>query len=51
MPNKTFNITVIGGGSGTFNVLYGLKTYHVDTLEETKNLAAIIAMTDSGGTT
>ena len=51
MPNKTFNITVIWGWSGTFNVLYGLKTYHADTLEETKNLAAIIAMTDSGGTT
>ncbi len=51
MPNKTFNITVIGGGSGTFNVLYGLKTFHTDTENETKNLAAIIAMTDSGGTT
>ncbi len=51
MPENTFNITVIGGGSGTFNVLYGLKTYHDDTTSEKKNLAAIIAMTDSGGTT
>jgi len=51
MPGNTFNITVIGGGSGTFNVLYGLKTYHDDSDTERKNLAAIIAMTDSGGTT
>lgn len=51
MPDNTYNITVIGGGSGTFNVLYGLKTYHIDTDKEKKNLAAIIAMTDSGGTT
>jgi uncharacterized cofD-like protein len=51
MPEHTFNITVIGGGSGTFNALYGLKTYHDDNLQEKKNLAAIIAMTDSGGTT
>lgn len=51
MPDNTYNITVIGGGSGTFNVLYGLKTYHLDTDKEKKNLAAIIAMTDSGGTT
>lgn len=47
MQNK-INITVIGGGSGTFNVLYGLKNREMP-LE--KNLAAIIAMTDSGGTT
>jgi uncharacterized cofD-like protein len=51
MLDNTYNITVIWGGSGTFNVLYGLKTYHLDTDEEKKNLAAIIAMTDSGGTT
>lgn len=51
MPENTFNITVIGGGSGTFNVLYGLKKFHDDDLYERKNLAAIIAMTDSGGTT
>jgi uncharacterized cofD-like protein len=51
MPDNTYNITVIGGGAGTFNVLYGLNTYHLDTDEEKKNLAAIIAMTDSGGTT
>lgn len=51
MPDNSFNITVIGGGSGTYNVLYGLKAYHDDTHDEKKNLAAIIAMTDSGGTT
>lgn len=51
MSENTYNITVIGGGAGTFNVLYGLKTYHDDTQHEKKNLAAIIAMTDSGGTT
>jgi len=51
MSENTFNITVIGGWAGTFNVLYGLKTYHDDTEHEQKNLAAIIAMTDSGGTT
>lgn len=48
MINNTINITVIGGGAGTFNVLYGLKSLQT---EEEKNLAAIIAMTDSGGTT
>lgn len=42
------NISVIGWWSWTFNVLYGLK--NIETKEE-KNLAAIIAMTDSGGTT
>jgi len=51
MSENTYNITVIGWGAGTFNVLYGLKTYHDDTQHEKKNLAAIIAMTDSGGTT
>lgn len=51
MPEKILNITVIGGWSGTFNVLYGLKAIHTDTLEESKHLSAIIAMTDSGGTT
>ncbi len=51
MPDNTFNITVIWGGSGTYNVLYGLKKFHDDSIQEKKNLAAIIAMTDSGGTT
>ena len=46
--NKKINITVIGGGAGTFNVLYGLKGLK---MREDLNLAAIIAMTDSGGTT
>ncbi|MBB1565108.1 YvcK family protein [Candidatus Gracilibacteria bacterium] len=48
MIKDKLNISVIGGGSGTFNVLYGLK--NIETTHE-KNLAAIIAMTDSGGTT
>ena len=42
------NITVVWWGSGTFNVLYGLKK---KLINDRKNLAAIIAMTDSGGTT
>ena len=46
--NKKTHITVIGWWAGTFNVLYGLKT--TKTKEE-KELSAIIAMTDSGGTT
>ncbi|MBW7954366.1 YvcK family protein [Candidatus Gracilibacteria bacterium] len=45
---KKINITTIGGGSGTFNVIYGLKKVFD---EETRNLSTIIAMTDSGGTT
>ncbi|MFA5917366.1 MAG: gluconeogenesis factor YvcK family protein [Candidatus Gracilibacteria bacterium] len=45
---KKTNITVIGGGAGSFNVLYGLKK--VFSREE-RDLRAIIAMTDSGGTT
>ena len=46
--NKKTNITVIGWGSGTFNVLYGLKGLK---MREDLNLSAIIAMTDSGWTT
>lgn len=38
------NIVVIGGGTGTFTALTGLKKYHA-------NLTAIVAMTDSGGST
>src|SRR5258708_6874276 len=38
------NIVVIGGGTGTFTVLSGLKKYPV-------NLTAIVAMSDSGGST
>ncbi len=39
------NIVAIGGGAGTFNVLYGLKK------NTTYNLSAIISVADSGGTT
>lgn len=45
---KKINITTIGWGSGTFNVIYGLKK--VLPIDE-RNLTTIIAMTDSGGTT
>jgi len=38
------NIVVIGGGTGTYVVLKGLKEYPV-------NLSAIVSMTDSGGST
>ncbi|MFC1629604.1 uridine diphosphate-N-acetylglucosamine-binding protein YvcK [Patescibacteria group bacterium] len=40
--SKRKNIVVIGGGTGTFTVLSGLKKYPVD-------LSAIVPMTDSGG--
>jgi len=42
MRNKT--IVVIGGGTGIFSVLSGLKKYPV-------NLSAIVTMADSGGST
>lgn len=45
---KKINITVIGWGSWSFNVLYWLKKIFT---EEERELAAIIAMTDSGWTT
>jgi uncharacterized cofD-like protein len=41
---KRKNIVVIGGGTGTFTVLSGLKKYPY-------NLSAIVAMSDSGGST
>lgn len=40
--HQSKNIVVIGGGTGTFVVLSGLKKYPV-------NLSAIVSMTDSGG--
>lgn len=46
--NNKINITTIWGGAGTFNVIYGLKKVFS---KEERNLATIIAMTDSGGTT
>ncbi len=42
MPRKKKNIVLIGGTTGTFTVLSGLKKYPV-------NLTAIISMMDSGG--
>lgn len=41
---KRKKVVVIGGGTGTFTVLSGLKNYPVD-------LTAIVAMSDSGGST
>lgn len=37
-------VVVIGGGTGTFTVLSGLKKYHYD-------LTAVVSMADSGGST
>lgn len=42
MTAKTKKIVVMGGGTGTYTVLRGLKKYPV-------NLSAIVAMTDDGG--
>lgn len=42
MTKKTTKIVCIGGGTGTFVVLKGLKHFH-------SNLSAIITMSDSGG--
>lgn len=44
--NQKKRVVVVGGGTGTFTVLSGLKHF-ADTLD----LAAIVAMTDSGGST
>jgi len=44
--NTKKNIVVIGGGTGTHTVLTGLKAYR-----DTCDLAAVVAMTDSGGST
>lgn len=43
---KKKNIVVIGGGTGTFPILRGLKKYR-----DTVRITAIIAMSDSGGST
>lgn len=43
-PQKPKKIVVIGGGTGTFTVLSGLKHYPVE-------LSAIVAMSDDGGST
>jgi len=40
--SKTKKIVVIGGGTGSFTVLSGLKKYPVD-------ISAVVSMTDSGG--
>ena len=40
------NIAVIGGGTGTHTILRGLKRY-----QKRVNLAAIVTMADSGGST
>ncbi|KKU80860.1 MAG: hypothetical protein UY09_C0051G0005 [Parcubacteria group bacterium GW2011_GWA2_47_8] len=42
--SKKPHIVTIGGGTGTFNVLQGLKTYPVD-------LTAVVSMADDGGST
>lgn len=42
--SKIKNIVVIGGGTGTYTVLLGLKRYPV-------NLSAVVSMADDGGST
>ena len=44
MPKSEKKVVVIGGGTGSFTVLSGLKRY-------TKNLTAIVSMADDGGST
>ncbi|GAI13392.1 unnamed protein product, partial [marine sediment metagenome] len=44
MERWTKNIVVIGGGTGTFTVLSGLKKYLHD-------LTAVVSMADDGGST
>ena len=39
------NIACIGGGAGTFNVLFGIKR------NQDYNISAIISVADNGGTT
>jgi uncharacterized cofD-like protein len=41
---KTKNVVTIGGGTGSFTLLSGLKNYPV-------NISAIVSMTDDGGST
>jgi uncharacterized cofD-like protein len=44
MKKQKRSVVTVGGGTGSFVVLSGLKNYEID-------LSAIIAMTDSGGST
>lgn len=44
MRNKTPNIVVVGGGTGVFTVLSGLRQYPVE-------LTAVVSMADDGGST
>lgn len=44
MQKKDLKIVTIGGGTGTFTLLTGLKKY-------TNNLTAVVSMADSGGST
>ena len=44
MINSGKKIVVIGGGTGVFTVLSGLKNYF-------KNLTAVVTMADDGGST
>ncbi|HBR71743.1 MAG TPA: hypothetical protein DEA27_02970, partial [Candidatus Moranbacteria bacterium] len=39
---KTMNIVTIGGGTGSFTLLSGLKKYNL-------NISAIVSMADDGG--
>lgn len=46
MKTTKKNIVVIGGGTGTYNLLQGLKAY-----ADTVNITAVVTMADSGGST
>ena len=49
MPSSRIkNVVVVGGGTGTYTVLSGLKKY---TADKKLNLSAIISVSDSGGST
>ncbi len=47
MFKKSQKVVVIGGGTGTYTVLSGLKKYPADVLE----LSAVVTVADSGGST
>ncbi|MBP9717193.1 MAG: YvcK family protein [Candidatus Pacebacteria bacterium] len=46
MPTPKTKVVVVGGGTGTYTLLRGLRPYH-----EELDIAAIVTMADSGGST
>lgn len=43
---QKYKVVVVGGGTGTYTLLRGLKQYHDDL-----DITAIVTMADSGGST